>query len=171
MSARSRRWAWLAAGSAALAGSLGYAANRGPVEAGQATRALVAPLVANGDGTASVGGPSSGVTVLEFFASWCGSCAVAVPRAERAVLAHGARWFAVSVDDTPEDALAAARRWGLRGSVVHDRGRRLHDAYRVSAVPSLVVLRADGSVAFSARGPVSEAELTRRIEEASATRR
>jgi cytochrome c biogenesis protein CcmG/thiol:disulfide interchange protein DsbE len=137
---------------------------------GEQIRALDAPLVANGAGTTSVGGPGSGVTVLEFFASWCGSCSSLVPPTERVVLARGARWVAVSVDDTPEAALGAARRWGLRGAVVHDRGRRLHDTYRVTAVPSLVVLRADGSVAFSAVGSVPEPELLRRIDEAEAPR-
>lgn len=166
MNPRSRRWALLAAGSAVLAGSLGYASNRAPLEPGRRARASSVALVANGNGTLPVGGPSGEVTVLEFFASWCSSCATAVPRTERAVLARGARWIAVSVDDTAEAASAAAHRWGLRGAVVHDGERRLHQAYGVSAVPTLVVLREDGSVAFSAIGVVSDQELTRRIEQA-----
>ncbi len=166
MSAKAREWTWLLVGATALGASWAYGLGAGPVTTGHRAATLTVPVVANGSGRLDVGGPSDQVTVLEFFASWCGACSKAVPRAERAALGTGARWIAVSVDASAAEAAAAATDWRLGGTVVHDDGRRLHDAYQIRAVPSLVVLRPDGSVSFSASGFVSEPELAERIEEA-----
>lgn len=168
MASRVSEAAWLVAGATALVAAWSFALGR-PIGRGAEPPPLQAPLIANGSGTALIGGATDNVTVLEFFASWCGTCARSVPGAERVALGNGARWIAVSVDDSPDDAVAAARRWHLGGAVVHDQARKLSDAYQVQALPTVVVLRQDGSVASSAVGALSDGAITERIDEARRT--
>jgi cytochrome c biogenesis protein CcmG, thiol:disulfide interchange protein DsbE len=130
-------------------------------QAGEPTEPLLLETVSGAAGRLAVGGPADGVTVLDFFASWCSSCERSLPRLERAPAAAGVRWVSVSVDDSPELARRAARDWGLTRTVVFDEGGRAAKRFGIRSLPSLVVIAPDGTVATTAAGSLSEAELER----------
>lgn len=140
------------------------AAGRRAVPVGTPTAALRAPLVANGTGITTVGGPCDGVTVLDFFASWCSVCERSLPELERS--ARGVRWVSIGIDASAHDVRRTAARWKLVQPVAHDADGRLRAAYDVRMLPTLVVVAADGSVAGSFAGPVSASELEAAIAEA-----
>lgn len=157
------------AGGALLA-SAWYLGRPGPrVEAGSRTPAVTVPVVANGTGPTRLAAPGQ-VTVVEFFASWCGVCAATVPGLERRLTRDGVRFIAVSVDEDPASARAAATRWNLIGPVAWDDGKRAVGAYGIRALPTTIVTAADGRVVATHVGPVSDATLKAEIERAQGNR-
>ena len=97
-------------------------------------------------------------TVLDFWASWCGSCQVTMPSLERLYRDRrrdGLVVVGVSVDEQPEQALDGAYRFGVSFPVVHDRGQELQSTFGVSQVPTTFVLDAMGRVRFVGSDPES----------------
>ncbi len=97
-------------------------------------------------------------TVLDFWASWCGSCQVTMPSLERLYRDRrrdGLVVLGISVDEQPEQALDGAYRFGVTFPVVHDRGQELQSTYGVSQVPTTFVLDAVGRVRFVGSDPES----------------
>jgi cytochrome c biogenesis protein CcmG/thiol:disulfide interchange protein DsbE len=105
--------------------------------------------------------PSYGVakvTVLDFWASWCGSCQVTMPALEqlyRDRRRNGLMVVGLSVDDSPEQALDGAYRFGVTFPIVHDRGQELQSTFGVSQVPTTFVLDEAGRVRFVGSDPES----------------
>lgn len=98
------------------------------------------------------------VTVLDFWASWCGSCQVTMPSLERLHRdrrRNGLMVVGISVDETADQALDGAYRFGVTFPVVHDRGQELQSAFGVSQVPTTFVLDDVGRVRFVGSDPES----------------
>lgn len=104
--------------------------------------------------------------VMEVFASWCGACRRATPALSEAFRAHGsdATFVAVSLDDRREDAVAAKREWGIPFDVAHDDGS-VARAYRVSRLPTVVVIGADGVVRYTTTGSASPSTIARYLRD------
>lgn len=98
------------------------------------------------------------VTVLDFWASWCGSCQVTMPALDRLYRDRrrdGLLVVGISVDENSEQALEGAYRFGVTFPVVHDRGQELQATYGVSQVPTTFVLDTAGRVRFVGTDPES----------------
>jgi len=98
------------------------------------------------------------VTVLDFWASWCGSCQVTMPALERLYRDRrrdGLAVVGISVDEQSEQALDGAYRFGVTFPVVHDRGQELQSMFGVSQVPTTFVLDVTGRVRFVGSDPES----------------
>ena len=98
------------------------------------------------------------VMVLDFWASWCGSCQVTMPALDRLYRdkrRQGLMVVGISVDEHAEQALDGAYRFGVTFPVVHDRGQDLLSAYGVGSVPTTFVLDAAGRVRFVGSEPES----------------
>lgn len=103
-------------------------------------------------------GGSARVTVLDFWASWCGSCQVTMPALDRLYRDRrrdGLLVVGLSVDETAEQALDGAYRFGVTFPVVHDRGQELQAAFGVGQVPTTFVLDVTGRVRFVGSDPES----------------
>lgn len=100
----------------------------------------------------------SRVTVLDFWASWCGTCQVTMPSLERLHRDRrrdGLTVVGISVDETADQALDGAYRFGVTFPVVHDRGQELLASFGVSQVPTTFVLDETGRVRFVGSDPES----------------
>jgi len=100
----------------------------------------------------------SRVTVIDFWASWCGSCQVTMPSLEslwRARRAEGLMVVGVSVDDTPDDAERGAEAFGVSFPIVFDGGHRLTSAFGVYQVPTTFVVDRSGRIRYVGRDPAS----------------
>jgi thiol-disulfide isomerase/thioredoxin len=105
--------------------------------------------------------------VMEVFASWCGTCRRAAPVLAEAYRAHPAadvKFLAVSVDDSLGDAARAKTHWGIPYDVALDDGS-VSRGYKVSLLPTVVVIGRDGMVRHTTTGVPSTDELDRWIAE------
>jgi thiol-disulfide isomerase/thioredoxin len=125
---------------------------------------VVLPVAANGDPGARMqlsdlkGQP----VILDFWATWCGPCAVQAPildRIARRYQKKGLVVLGVNVDDPPDVAQHYARQKGLSYPIVLDTGKDASVRYDVDKLPTLVVIDKEGNVAAYLTALVDEAQL------------
>ncbi len=117
-------------------------------QAGVQPPTFTLPVVANGDGVLTLEQTRGTPLVVEVFASWCKYCDRAssmVAEASRADREQAVRFVGVSLDEHPSQAIEAAREWGLPYEVVHDDGS-LTRGWKISALPTVIVIDAQGRV-------------------------
>ncbi len=141
----------------------------GPAE-GQPAVAFTLPRV-NGSGTIQLSDYHGEPLLIEVFASWCGSCRQAAPMVASLASQHRDRvgFVGVSVDETAEQARVAARQWGIDYPVALDDGS-FSRAYDVSAVPTFLLIDAQGLVARVVHGVPRRGQLHAWLEELAKTR-
>jgi cytochrome c biogenesis protein CcmG, thiol:disulfide interchange protein DsbE len=99
--------------------------------------------------------------LLDFWASWCGPCAMEAPIVDRIARRYqkkGLVVMGVNVDDTPEVARAYAAQKGLSYPITDGRGD-VERRYGVEKLPSLVVIDKEGRILQFVVGTVDEGEL------------
>ena len=131
---------------------------------GQLAPDITLPVVANGDPGARMQLTElrGHAVVLDFWATWCGPCALQAPILDRIARRHqkkGLVVLGVNVDDTPEVAKAYAAQKGLSYPIVLDETRDASGRYGVDKLPSLVVINKEGRVVAFLTGIVDEASL------------
>lgn len=100
--------------------------------------------------------PLTRVTVVDFWASWCGTCADSFPALNALygdLRERGVTVVGVSVDDDESLAWSAAARFGARFPIAFDGGQRIAAAYGVSKLPTTFVLDRRSRVRFVGRDP------------------
>lgn len=107
--------------------------------------------------------------VLDFWASWCRPCREQTPVLERVASSIGAERLTVLGVATSDDE-AAVRRFldqhPMQYPSVYDADGTASTQYRVQGLPTLAVIRKDGTVTAVATGLMSEGELRRLISDA-----
>ncbi len=107
--------------------------------------------------------------LLDFWASWCGPCAMEAPVVDRVARRYekkGLTVVGVNVSDTPEVIRAYAAQKGLSYPMVLDPGSGASNRYGVHQLPSLVVIDKQGNVLAFLTGLVDEAALDDIVEAA-----
>jgi cytochrome c biogenesis protein CcmG/thiol:disulfide interchange protein DsbE len=129
---------------------------------------LTLPVVAN---TLKGAGPTAQASLadlkghpvlLDFWASWCGPCAVEAPvvdRVSRRFERKGLVVLGVNVSDTPDVVRAYAAQKGLSYPMVMDPGSGVSNRFGVKQLPSLVMIDKQGNVMAFLTGVVDEAAL------------
>jgi thiol-disulfide isomerase/thioredoxin len=104
--------------------------------------------------------------LLDFWASWCGPCAMEAPIVDRLARRYGQKGLVVmgvNVDDSPDVIRAYAEKKGLSYPMVVDVGKRASMTYGVDKLPSLVLIDKQGNVKSFMTGLVDEASLDEAI--------
>lgn len=154
---------WAAIGGAVLV--MIRRRNSGPAE-GTSAPEINLPLVGTSD-RFDLAKERGKPVVMEVFASWCGTCRRAAPVLTEAYRAHpqgDVKFLAVSVDDSLNDAARAKTHWGIPYDVALDDGS-VSRGYKVSLLPTVVVIGRDGVVRHTTTGVPSTDELDRWIAE------
>ena len=98
-----------------------------------------------------------GPVVLDFWATWCGPCAQALPELERV----GERWkdrgltvVGVSIDGPRNQSRVRpfAAKLGLRFPILFDADGSLQRNYQITAIPTTLVIDTNGRIAYSSEG-------------------
>lgn len=122
------------------------------------------PVVANGDPGARMKLTElrGHAVVLDFWATWCGPCAMQAPILDRIARRHqkkGLVVLGVNVSEPAETARAYAAQKGLSYPIVLDETHEVSDLYGVDKLPSLVVINKEGRVVAYLTGIVDESSL------------
>lgn len=123
--------------------------------AGNVAPAFDAPTEGGGVAVPSTS-PLTRVTVVDFWASWCGTCADSFPALNALygdLRERGVTVVGVSVDEEESLAWSAAARFGARFPIAFDGGQRIAAAYGVSKLPTTFVLDRHSRVRFVGRDP------------------
>lgn len=133
---------------------------------GKPAPALSLPVVANSTPATGahvdIAALKGHAVLLDFWASWCGPCAMEAPVIDRLARRYekkGLVVLGVNVSDTPAVINQYAVQRGLSYPMVSDPGNNVSERYDVRQLPSLVVIDKEGNVTAFLTGVVDEAEL------------
>ena len=137
---------------------------------GKVAPTFTLPVAANGKGAAS-GGATEQMSladlkghpvILDFWASWCGPCAIEAPvldRLARRYESKGLVVVGVNVSDPPNVIKQYAVQKGLSYPMLVESGSDVSASYGVQNLPSLVILDKEGKVMAYLVGVVDEASV------------
>jgi thiol-disulfide isomerase/thioredoxin len=92
------------------------------------------------------------VTIVDFWASWCGPCLKSLPHLDAFTRAHPeVAVYAISIDERPEDARALFEEKGYTPILLLD-DHETSERWGVTTIPHTVVIDRDGNVRKVARG-------------------
>jgi len=105
--------------------------------------------------------------VVNFWASWCPSCAAEMPAFQRVYQALDGRVEFVGINNNDERTAAEelARSVGVTYRLVEDPRGELFSAFGASGMPTTVFIDAEGRVAETVAGVLTEEQLRGLIEE------
>ena len=157
---RSLPWLAMIAGVAWISGNL---APKASFAEGSKLPAFSAALTDGTQFNSAV--PSSQVTVLNFWASYCGPCRMEAPLLS-AAQTRDVRVIGLSTEGfPPQEVDQRARALGMRYPIgIADRA--LISRFHVTNLPTTYVIAADGVIVLSRVGAISESELGAAVESA-----
>lgn len=100
--------------------------------------------------------------IINFWATWCGPCAVEMPELQGLYNAYestGLRVLAVNLAETPDLILQWAQHYQLSYDLLLDPQGEIADLYRLRGQPSTYFVSADGIVTDIFYGPISLPQL------------
>jgi thiol-disulfide isomerase/thioredoxin len=115
-----------------------------------------------GGGQLSLKNDAGHVVVVSFWASWCGPCVSEAPNLSEFAWSerhHGVNVIGVVWDDTVSAATAFQTHYGSLYPSIIDPNGAIANSYGVTAPPTTFVINAQGRVAATLFGAVSEAQL------------
>ena len=110
--------------------------------------------------------------ILNFWASWCTTCAQESRILEAYWKAHasnGVRFLSVAVHDTREDALYSIKQHGKTYPIGFDAEGRAALNFGVTGVPETIFINAQGLVVHKELGPVNSELLAKYVAEIKAS--
>lgn len=101
-------------------------------------------------GTLKLSEKRGDIVILDFWATWCGPCRIAMPvlsRVSKEFAAQGVRLYGVDLEEGPTTIKAYLERQGLDVTVALDRDGSIAELYKVTGIPQTVIIDREGKVA------------------------
>ncbi len=120
-----------------------------PRSANAGDKAPEISIAAAQGGSVSIGGSSGKVTLLDFWASWCGPCRQSVGDLKRLISAYGGDQLevvSISEDDDEGDMRSFVAQNGMTWTQQFDEGGNLSRKYGVRGLPTYVLIGSDGTI-------------------------
>lgn len=130
---------------------------------GQPAPAFALPALAGG---APIELVADRVTVLDFWATWCGPCAIVSPHLEELAKRHPALHVIGISDEDPRDVGAFLVKHAITYPIATDAGDKTTRAYLVQGLPSVYVIDKAGVIRYAAVGVPDFAELDAAVAKA-----
>lgn len=150
-----------------------HADTMGPVTRGAPAPDFTLPRIDGKPGEIALSSLRGKVVVLDFWATWCPPCLAMLPTMHELsaeMASQGVAFLGVDSDGpqtTREDVQRFVVEHGLPYPIVYDEGTA-NDLYRIRALPTMVVLTKDGTIARVVTGMTTKGTLKRTIEAALA---
>ena len=115
----------------------------------------------DGTGTVAVGHPGAGVTVLNFWASWCTACRAEAPELQRMSREYvtGVRFIGVDVGDRQTEARSFERRFEITYPSGVDPHLTVASRYGIFGLPFTFVIDRAGRIRAEIAGRINESSL------------
>ena len=109
------------------------------------------------------------IVILDFWATWCGPCANAMPvlaQVAREYRSRGVRLYSVNLQENPQVIRLFLKRHRLNLDVALDRDGEVGKLYGADSIPETVVIGKDGRVQAVHVGflPTLKSELTKELD-------
>ena len=95
------------------------------------------------------------VVLVNFWATWCGPCRSEMPRLDQLYQKYHKSGFVllgVNIDDNPATALSTAQKLNVSFPILLDTDKKVSKLYKLTDMPSTVVIDRDGKMRFLHRG-------------------
>lgn len=118
-------------------------------------------------GTVTLAVARGAPVVLNFWSTWCGTCAAEhalIQRAQASFTAQGVRWYSILYGDTVDHAKAFMARYGPAAPVLLDPNLRMAIDYGVAGVPETFFIDRDGIVRYKHAGPLTPEVLVEQLD-------
>lgn len=105
--------------------------------------------------------PNGRPLVINFWATWCPPCREEIPELQRFAAAHAGDvdFYAINLEERGSDVQRFLTERGLRLPVLLDEQGQLGRAFRISAIPTTLIVAADGTIVLRKSGAVDQREL------------
>jgi cytochrome c biogenesis protein CcmG/thiol:disulfide interchange protein DsbE len=107
------------------------------------------------------------VVVLNFWATWCGPCRVEMPELERYQAQMGDRVavLGINMQESPSAIAPFVSQYGLAFPILLDQDGSVASPYRVTGLPTSVIVDHAGVIRERVVGPMTYETLARRVEQ------
>ena len=143
----------------------------GPTE-GSRAKTFTLPIVNGKRPSVSLDDYRGHPVVIEVFAEWCGACRKMAPRLAEianAKRSKPAQFLGVAIDSTEAELQALRQSWGIPFDLALGNSE-FSSNYRVTVLPTIILLDAEGKVARVTTGITSTATIDRWLLELGAPR-
>ena len=103
------------------------------------------------------------VVYVDFWASWCGPCAISLPALQKLhdeLQSQGFEVLAINLDESPQQAQQFVRHLDLTFPILFDRSKSTPDAYQLMGMPTAFLVDRAGVLRATHKGFKSGDETT-----------
>ncbi|GFN30247.1 TlpA family protein disulfide reductase [Paenibacillus xylaniclasticus] len=121
------------------------------------------------DTAVTVGGPKDKLTLINFWAAWCGPCELEAPELEQSYQKYSDKMVILGINATSQDRERDARQFvedqKLTFPILMDRDGKAIEQYKVSQFPTTLVVDQTGMIVERINGVITAEDIDRFVEE------